>query len=226
MLVDDSFFNKVEKLYIIQQCRNQMGRYEFLHSAKRHRETAELFALSHEDCWVENYDLGFFKGPDGVKRFFVDFHVAIDGDNLKGSFCEHDLTTEVIEVADDLQTAKAVWMSPGVETRKDPQTGKLTSYWCWVKYAVDFIEENGEWKFWHFTIYSDFFCNYYTAWVDVDYSTSATPDMLHPDEKVETSHVYTVNAEPAFWPVPPAPYKTYDRNTMTERQNTGGEKHE
>ena len=209
----------VKKLWIMQECRNQMGRYQFLHSSKQHQATADLFA-SREDCWVENNDLGFFRGHDGIKRFFVDFHEKLDGGDLRGSFCQHDLTTEVMVVADDLKTCKACWLSPGVETRRDPDTGKLTSYWCWVKYAVDFVEDNGEWKFWHFTIFSDFFCDYYTSWVDVSYTTSATDDMLAPDELItgNKSYVYTRNTIPPQWPKPPVPYRTYDGNTMTERQ--------
>lgn len=210
---------KLQKLWITQQVKNQMGRYEFLHSAKRHEDTYRLFALrTHPDCWIENNDLGFFRGADGIKRFFVDFHLAMDGDDLRGSFCQHDLTTEVIEVADDLKSAKAVWMSPGCETRRNPQTGVLTSYWVWVKYAVDFVEEDGEWKFWHFTIYSDFCCDYHTAWVDTEYTTPATDDMLKRDERIEKSYVYTRETVPVYWPVPPQPYGSYDGNTMTERQ--------
>ncbi|MCU6763647.1 Uncharacterised protein [uncultured Roseburia sp.] len=211
------------KMWIMQQCRNQMGRYQFFHSAKMHQKTAELFA-NRDDCWIENNDLGFFRGPDGIRRFFVDFHKKMDGDDLRGSFCQHDLTTEIMEAADDLKTCKAVWLSPGVETRRDPKTGKLTSYWCWVKYAVDFIEDCGTWKFWHFTIYSDFFCDYYTAWVDVPYTTSATDDMLAPDETIsaDKSYVYTKDTVPVLWPKPPVPYKTYERNTLTERQEQEG----
>ncbi len=209
---------KLEKLWIAQECRNQMGRYEYYHSAKLHEKTYELFALKKDDCWIENFDLGFFNGADSIKRFFVDFHNKMDGDNIDGSFCQHDLTTEVIVVADDLKTAKACWMSPGCETRRDPNTGKLTSYWVWVKYAVDFIEEDGEWKFWHFTIFSDFCSEYYTEWVDMKYVTPATPDMLAPDDTSVCSLAYTNKTKPQLWPIPPIPYKTYDGNTMTPRQ--------
>ena len=195
-----------------------MARYEYLHSAKKHAETYELFALSRNDCWIENYDLGFFYGPESVRRFCVEFHENMDGEDIRGSFCEHSLTTEVIVVADDLRTAKACWMSPGCETRREPGTGKLTSYWVWVKYAVDFIEENGTWKFWHFTIFSDFCSDYYTSWVDMEYTTPATPDMLAPDSKPAMALAYTNQTEPQLWPVPPIPYKTYDGNTMTPRK--------
>jgi hypothetical protein len=209
----------LKKLWIIQECRNQMCRYEFCHSQKRHLDTYRLFALKRDDCWLENNNLGFFKGPDGIQRFMVDFHLAMDGQDTSGSFCQHDLTTEVIVVADDLKTAKAVWMSPGAETRRNPDNGELTSYWCWVKYAVDFIEEDNEWKFWHFTIFSDVFCDYHTAWVDTPITTSALPEMLSPDEPVARSFVYTRGTPPPQWPVPPVPYATYTINTMTDRSD-------
>ncbi|MGI6334498.1 MAG: nuclear transport factor 2 family protein [Saccharofermentanales bacterium] len=218
MKVEQPLENMLKKLWIIQECRNQMGRYEFYHSQKRHEDCYKLFALKHNDCWLENNDLGFFRGPESIRRFMVDFHLAIDGEDTRGSFCQHDLTTEVIVVADDLKTAKAVWMSPGVETRRDPVNGKLTSYWCWVKYAVDFIEEDGEWKFWHFTIFSDVFCDYHTAWVDTPITTAALPEMLSPDELITNSLVYSRNKLPPLLPNPPATYATYSGNTMTDRE--------
>ena len=84
--MNQSLEQKINKLWIIQECRNQMGRYEYLHSAKEHYKTYELFALKQDDCWVENNDLGFFHGAEGIKRFFVDFHVAMDGKDTRGSF--------------------------------------------------------------------------------------------------------------------------------------------
>lgn len=215
--MDIQLEQQVKKLWIMQQCRNQMARYEYLHTAKRHRETVGLFALSREDCWFENYDLGFFCGPDSIKRFFIDFHVKMDGSDTAGSFCRHDLTTEVIVVADDLKTAKACWMSPGCETRRDPVKDVLTAYWVWVRYAVDLIEEDGEWKFWHFTIFSDFCSDYYTSWVDMEYITPARPEMLAPDSAAAMELSYAKNRKPVFWPVPPEPYETYEYNTMTPR---------
>ena len=68
----------------MQECRNQMARYEYLHSAKKHAETYRLFALSRDDCWIENYDVDFSAGRS-VKRFFVDFHENMDGTDVRGS---------------------------------------------------------------------------------------------------------------------------------------------
>ena len=69
--MDNALELMTKKLWIMHECRNQMGRYQFYHSSKQHQATADLFA-SREDCWIENNDLGFFRGHDGIKRFFVD----------------------------------------------------------------------------------------------------------------------------------------------------------
>ena len=90
---------------------------------KSMRRPTGCFALSRDDCWIENYDLGFFRGPESVKRFLWIFHENMDGMDVRGSFCEHTLTTEVMAVADDPKTAKACWMSPGCENAPGREQG-------------------------------------------------------------------------------------------------------
>ncbi len=55
----------------------------------------------------------------------------------------HTLTTPVIQVARDGQTARAVWMCPGLEGTT------LT----WIKYGCDFKIQDGRWKIWHLHVY-------------------------------------------------------------------------
>ena len=42
--------------------------------------------------------------------------------------------TLLIEVAEDGMTAKAVWISPGVETRKVQPDGEMEAIWLWGRY--------------------------------------------------------------------------------------------
>ena len=64
----------------------------------------------------------------------------------------------MIEVAGDGKTAKGVWIGIGFVARTDAQTGEAQCFWEWGKYGVDFIKEDGVWKFWHFHIYRIFRC--------------------------------------------------------------------
>ena len=202
---------KAQRLWDIHEIKNLMGKYAYYHNAHEHMYTVNLFALKTEGVCVENDSLGIFEGPEGIRKFFYDFHTYMDGDR-RGSFNIHMLTTEVIEVAGDGKTAKAVWMSPGVETRKD--SGKLKASWCWGKYGVDFIKEDGLWKFWHFIITTELYVDYYTSWVD--YSPTTSERKLPASDKPSRfgTLAYSTKGVSRLVPAPPEPYETYNGDTF------------
>lgn len=153
-----------ERLEALQECRNLMGRYSLLHAAFRNREYVELWA-KREDDWIR-MPFGQFNGWEGVRHCYVDIHGdrndPDDREELKGLMMVHLMDTEVIEVAADGRTAKGCWLSPGVET--GPAPGKEKGAWCWGKYEVEFIKEDGVWKFWHLTLYPVFLTPYNHSW--------------------------------------------------------------
>jgi hypothetical protein len=71
-----------------------------------------------------------------------------------GDLVIHTLTTPVIEIAEDRETAQGVWMSVGLASRAG-QDGQPQYNWFWEKFGVDFVREDGEWKIWHFQIFTD-----------------------------------------------------------------------
>lgn len=99
----------------------------------------------------------------------------------------HTLVTDIIEVAADGKTAKGIWISPGTETAPSP--GKEKGAWCWGKYEVEFIKEDGVWKFWHMTLYPLFLTPYNRSWGEPALKMAGNgemPDMgpyCHPLEK-------------------------------------------
>lgn len=116
---------------------------------------------------------GFWVGYDSIYKYYVTVHDQmwesaleaykadnpdlvdeIEADPTKycgvGEIIMHSLTTPVIEVAANGKTAKGMWYSPGQVT----QFGGAN--WIWERYGVDFVKENGEWKIWHMTMYTDF----------------------------------------------------------------------
>ncbi len=203
---------KCEQNWDTQQIRNLMGKYEYYHTAHMHTKTAELFALKTNGVLVDNSSLGVFKGEEGIRNFFVRFHQTLDGDK-KGVLCIHTLTTEVIEVARDGKTAKGLWFSPGLETRSSMKTGKLEAYWVWGKYAVDFIKEDGEWKFWHFHITDNIHCDYDRSWVDAGKEKEdvlSNPNIPKPDGPSKYhGTAYTAELVEKLVPPVPEPYDSY-----------------
>jgi hypothetical protein len=118
-------------------------------------------------------------------------------------------------VARDGKTAKGVWISPGLETRKTEDTGKFVGLWVWGHYGVDFVKENGKWKFWHFHVYAFLATPYDKSWTEpIDLSAQLfLPDEIRPDVLNDYYEMYTTTAEIPYLPVPPEPYETFDEKT-------------
>ena len=62
----------------------------------------------------------------------------------------------MIELADDLQTAKGMWYSQG--SKADVTESGPVSYWTFGVFCVDFVPENGAWKIWHLQYLEDVKC--------------------------------------------------------------------
>ena len=180
---------QAERLEAAQACRNLMGRYSYLHTAFRNKEFMELWAK--RDDVSQTMPFGKFVGYEGVYQSYVGFHGdrynPEDYEQLRGLMMIHEMCTDVIEVAADGKTAKGIWISPGTETAPSPGTEK--GAWCWGKYEVEFIKEDGVWKVWHMTLYPLFLTPYNRSWGEPALKMAGNgemPDMgpyCHPLEK-------------------------------------------
>jgi hypothetical protein len=129
-------------------CQNLMSMHSWYHSAfMNDQEIANIWAQKQPDV-VFAQNSGFWKGLDKIKAYYG---VAInDKSQVAGHFQMHNITTGVIVVADDGQTAKGIFYTPGMVGSYN-QGG-----WMWERYGADFIKEDGVWKIWHLHVYSDF----------------------------------------------------------------------
>ncbi len=160
---------KVWDTYEIQKL---FGKHAFLMAQGKRREDVEALWTHRFDTSLGGND-GFYLGYESILKNYVEAYeqgakaeldvlCAVDPaashaeDNLgAGSLVMHCLTTPLIEVADDRNTAKAMWYSPGHINRLGPD-GKPVSMWAYQRYGVDFIREEGEWKIWHLFAGVDF----------------------------------------------------------------------
>jgi hypothetical protein len=211
-----------DRLEGVQACRNLMGLYSYLHTAFRNNIYVDLWAKRDDDCLMMPW--GVYDGYDSFYRCYREEHGDRDDpgmdEDLKGAFMMHQMDTEVIEVAEDGQTARGVWISPGHETCGDPLKAKGT--WCWGKYQVEFIKENGVWKFWKLRLYPLFIAPYNQSWAelkpyDPDEVLEEAP--IQVDRKVvgETWNYSPQAVYPASEPEPPLPYATYEPTPMFEK---------
>jgi hypothetical protein len=207
-----SLEERIQRLEDIHEIQNLMSRYEYLHTAGLHEETAELFAKRTPGVRAEVVGWGVYEGTEGIQKMFVGIHKFLVGDNI-GIMNVHTLTTPVIELAGDGKTAKGVWISPGVETEKFK--GKPQAHWAWAKYAVDFVKEDGKWKFWHFHVYALLHTPYEKSWVETfdELPFPPFPDELKSDRPTTYWWTYSPDAVTENVPAPPEPYETFDEAT-------------
>lgn len=145
------------------EVENLFSRYMYLHNAFHDPEIVPL--------WVK-------KGTAGVRAQYSNNGVYTSWDNImayhaqrpnpKGKLTFHYVTKPLIEVAADGQTAKGLWVMSGVESgvtdveaakqapdfmyEKDVLVDgkKVWMHTVLVKYGVDFLKQDGQWKIWHF----------------------------------------------------------------------------
>ena len=230
----------LEKLLLRQQSRieisNLMGRYQYYHTAgQMSRIGRELFAYWLPDARSEYGGLGVF-GPEKSLRFFDVMTEMFTRGELQctpGLLEIHQITTPVIEVAGDNETAKGMWMSTGaILMREDPAAEEGYSFtWDSGKYAVDFIRTDRGWRIWHLHV-----CDLWRTEFDRDPVANASPldrgttqEMIDaweaaaargedvrphgmpilPDGPTTFHYAYASDARAQLMPPPPEPYETF-----------------
>jgi hypothetical protein len=207
-----SFQHEMERLRAINEIQNLMSKYEYLHATNHHREVIDLYARNAPDVRIAMKEMGYWQGPDAPQRGWGD--LVNKTQNPVGVMGIHPTTTPVIEVAGDGKTAKGVWIGTGLVASVDEKTGKPRGMWEWDRYGVDFIKEDGQWKFWHFHVYTLF-----DAFMDEDWGEQFKrepfkmdfPDEFKPDGPPIDSHPYRPDTVLPLIPVPPEPYETWHK---------------
>lgn len=177
-------FKNLQKLEAYQEIQNEMGRTVAAFNFRQADKILLHFALEEEDVSLEYADEGVFQGPEAVK---VIVEEVVGKTPVKGEMLDLQLTTPMIEVAEDLHTAKAVWWCPGggavVKEGSEPE-----AIWAWGMIGADFIREGEEWKIWHFHYFRYIKCSYDKGWTE-DTSMINRPNIpMHPLAKPTTYH--------------------------------------
>ena len=209
---------------------NLMGKYSFYARYGMYNRVLSYFA-DREDTTLEIADLGVYAGKAKLADFYQKYCKTFDGEGY-GVLHEHAVSTPVIEVAADGQTAKGVWLSPGheafplvredanVQETEQERGNKVRSSWVYGKFAVEFIREGGAWKIWHLQYFRTFQIGFYDAWTDVEKKDAwfgvvrdrAVVDSFTGGPSGETTYSrdYDPQGVLPYWPQPPKPYETYE----------------
>lgn len=234
MALYEKELKRLQRALDYAEIQNVFALHEYYHHVPE-KEIEMIFAKKQEDVsFGQNW--GVWVGLESIKKYYKsqskeELQKQLDArrkwhpdipDDLKyaeaGNLGFHMLTTPIIEVAEDGQTAKGMWYTPGFMTMFDEQTGKWNAGWMFEKYAIDFIKEDGKWKIWHFNVFCDFFCPYDKNWVEASEEKrlagfDQTPELhggLKPDRSPIGYQEYsTRRVQAADFPQPPEPYRTF-----------------
>lgn len=210
-------FRSMKKLTAYREIQNLMGRCA---AACNFKQVQKIYAYFSErvDISCEIADEGLFHGREGVKAIL---NMVFGGEAEPGNMLDIQLTSPMIEVAGDLQTARGVWWTAGATSvpmgSKDPQ-----ALWVWGAVAVDFIWEEKEWNLWHVHYFRWIKCDYHKGWADDTSLVNRPNTAMHPLSKPSTYHnPYTPLSIRDGIPPCPRPYDTWtDDNWMLCRDKT------
>lgn len=217
-----------------REIKNLMGRYAVSFLLKKE---STMFAdfWSHREDVSMGLNNGWYLGPDAIAAWFaaIDQATALKAKLLQadlpdqlgdqdlttlygiGDFDVKPLGTPVIELAEDLQTAKGIWYSQG--TKADVTSSGPVSYWTFGVFAVDFIYEDEAWKIWHLQYLEDIKCLCGQSWAEPEKpfpeleAFAPLKDVSLPEPTVKTvlREYYHPGRPMAKLPPLPVPYDTF-----------------
>jgi hypothetical protein len=150
---------------IRREVQNIMGKYSQSYCIKQEGALPQFW--SKRDDISLGLNEGYYIGQDAVKGYYA----AIEAETKLaskliaarfpkkledkteeelfgvGQVSYRPIDTAVVEVADDLQSAKGLWVVRGLVERVT--TAGPVSFWDFSYWAVDFILEDGAWKILH-----------------------------------------------------------------------------
>lgn len=163
------------KLAIIeagQACENAHAWHAILHASGHTSEEIATFWAKHRDDIYWGYNMAGMYGRDEVMEnwagglegnamnlypvFNEMYPETADMDPLPLSeYSLHAIGTPIVEVGEDLKTARALYYSTGMLYRRISSNGKQMAVWMLERYGEDYVREDGFWKILHECVLND-----------------------------------------------------------------------
>lgn len=204
--------DRIFKLEAVNEVQRLIGLYSSYMTLKSYDSVAGLFAQDYPDVHAEML-WGRYLGKEGVDRLYRGYyeHLGEIGEETALLDSVQSMEVPVITVAEDLKTAKGVWVSPGYILLKD-DCGKQAAYWSWQKYGCDFIYTQSGWRIWHLRVYGLFEAEYGTPTVfpSGTFGTDSAMAEFAPDEPPTSSFNLSPKSINPYAPAIPKPYFAFD----------------
>lgn len=206
---------------------NVFSRYQYLHCVFRDDEIIR-------DLWVRQGTPGISaqytnSGSYTTWESVMEYHR--NRPSPEGKLLVHFTTSPLVEVAEDGQTAKGVWIMAGVESgMSDPAVAarapagmfepglvegkKVWAHWVQCRYHVDFLKQDDEWRIWHFRCVEISRAPFSKNWIAFasEMQANQASARFHNDLAY-----FGDNGEPVFMPPVDAPPKNIAYSYRTDR---------
>lgn len=229
-----------------REIQNLMGKLTYYYLLKQHGQIfGDLWSRAEDVCLGVNQ--GYYVGTGAVSGYYAALHeetvlrstlmCSRFAEELKdkteeekfgiGSMDYKPLSSDLIEIAEDGQTAKGMWLCQGSYDKLE-QSGPV-AYWEWSCFAVDFIYEAGQWKIWHMLYFRDIDIPCGDAWTRAPKERTALDCfaavvdfvMLKPTVEKVLWENYHTNRPLKKLPTMPSPYCTF-ADTFSYGYTEGG----
>lgn len=151
----------IEKRAARIEIENLMGRFAILYSAGQYDRLLSFFADT-EQIYFQRSDVGVYEGKEAIQGYFNNLKEHA----LPGSFRMMNLTSPVIQMAEDGKTAQGMWYINGLEAIKNPEAPADPAADMWIndKLAVEFIRTYQGWQILRMTISEEMRGLYHKSW--------------------------------------------------------------
>jgi hypothetical protein len=180
--------------------------YSHLYHIGRNAEVPSLFAQKTPGVMMEIEDSGVYDNLKSITRFWTQVFDVNRMHRSPGFLAIHMTVNPVIEINKKGTLAKGLWHSHGVCSLT--AGGVMKQFLCLGKYDIEYVKEDGQWKFWKFAYRLTFMCSYEKGWMEEPVAASIAGNPLNLPDKPTTYHMpyckYRINV---MQPPPPEPYK-------------------
>lgn len=185
---------------------NLQSTYVHYYHIGRNSEVPSLFAQKIPGVTMEIEDSGVYTGIKSIRRFWTEVFDVNRMHRSPGFLGLHMTVNPVIEINKAGTKARGLWISNGYVSLGG-NSDNLKQFLCLGKYNMEYVKEDGQWKFFKFNYRITFMCDYQKGWVEEPVCASIAGNPVNRPDLPTTYHMpysrYRINT---LEPPPPEPF--------------------
>ena len=199
---------RIRRVWDKEEIRAVLSRNAYYQAANARAQALDELWVSGELAETASYGMnwGYYVGMKEIRRWYVHEN-AFGG---PGTAISHPVCTLRVMVAEDGNTAQAMWYEIAYETRME--AGKPVSLWVASKAAADLVREADGWKIWHYFTGVDMAAAPGGAFDQIPVEHSEAEEVLRRDfgEPTLPMEAYVNRYNYYVYPPIPEPYESFD----------------